>query len=109
MVRLNFSDKLLYPKSIIILLVISNPSIVMEWRDELGIDSNIKLFLMIVCICDNLLIYEQSSITREIGSFFNITCKLPIELQMLICNYKYDIALPSNPLMEELNVRAGCL
>lgn len=82
-------QKHLYNKTLcnkIIKDYILNRKIIYEWIYELSIYTEVKLFLLIVYISDGYFRVGKKHI-----SFFNIICRLPIELQMLICNLKYGI------------------
>jgi len=107
-------------KNVIVDDYYDNPHIIYKWRKEYMMINVTKIFLLIVCICDeyftirnsplfNIHVGEniissywgQSSLTfrpstdefehRAILKFFSIITKLPIEIQMLISNMVYGI------------------
>lgn len=60
-----------------------------ELRQEMGLshrDSG-KVFSLVVGLCDDYFSLEEDMVRR----FFNIMRKLPIELQMLICNRAFEL------------------
>jgi len=66
-------------------LYLNNKNIIHQWRRNFNLYENVKLFLLVVGLCD-----EYFTI-KHYNKFFAITIKLPIELQMYISNLVYNI------------------
>jgi len=60
----------------------SNTNILLKM--QLGLDPVSKVFAMIVLLCDDYYRLKQSS------RFYNICCKLPMNLQMVMCHRLFD-------------------
>lgn len=65
---------------------IQNPNIINEWNNEYAT----QLFMLMVLTTDGYYVIKPfRELYKEITRFFNIICRLPIELQMVIANYAY--------------------
>jgi len=74
-----------------------NKNIIYTWKKQYMMSDIVKLYMHIVCICDNYFIIKNTNIIYN--KFFNIVIKLPLELQMLMSNIVYgvnDNYIPSN-------------
>jgi len=67
-----------------------NPLYISKWRREFGFKDHVDIFVLIVLLSDNYFKIMEPNYSNKSHSFFNITVRLPIELQMLISNYAYQ-------------------
>ena len=65
-----------------------NKDVTKQWTPE--IDSIPETFTTIVLLCDNYFKFNSETNKKKTRSFLSICTKLPIELQMLICNLLFD-------------------
>jgi len=83
---------------------LKNPNIIYEWNKCHNFNQffhyNVHYFLYVIGTCDNYFVIKGNNI---ITRWFKILIKLPIELQMIICNYscyiKYNFI--SSDLIDE--------
>jgi len=80
---------------------INNPNIIYQWSYELNLCIPVIILTLIVGLSDKYLKIKKSK-KNKITKYFKILRKLPLELQMIICNYTYDV-YQNNITSEEFN------